>query len=108
MTEREKEIEAYLVSSIRKAGGLAWKFTSPGTRGVPDRWCVLNGQQFFVEVKRPDARKRKNEKLQEHRARQLTEQGCAVYRIGTKKAVDLLIKWLQIGHLPKPERLNTI
>lgn len=107
MTESEKEIEAYLVSSIRKAGGLAWKFTSPGTKGVPDRWCVLNGQQFFVDLKSP-VKKRKVEKLQDYRVEQLTEQGCRVYRLKTKKAVDLLIKWLQIGNLPKPERLNGI
>lgn len=105
MTEMEKDIEAYLVRKIREAGGLAWKFVSPGTRGVPDRFCVLAGHQFFVELKRPDAKRRKDEKLQEHRAKQLIEQGCSVYKIGTKAGVDLLLRWVQAGHLPKAERL---
>lgn len=102
--EQEKDIEAYLVRKIRQAGGLAWKFVSPGTRGVPDRWCILNGCQFFVELKRPDAKRRRDEKLQEYRAKQLSEQGCRVYKISTKEGVDLLIKWAVIGRLPDPER----
>lgn len=103
--ETEKNIETYLVRKVRESGGLAWKFVSPGTRGVPDRWCVLNNLQFFVEMKRPDAKKRKDEKLQEHRARQLMEQGCKVYKVSSKQGVDLLVKWARMGKLPKPERL---
>jgi hypothetical protein len=34
---REKVIENYLCEEAKKIGGLCYKFTSPGRRGVPDR-----------------------------------------------------------------------
>lgn len=108
MNEREKDIEAYLVNKVRQAGGLAWKFVSPGTRGVPDRWCVLNGRQFFVELKSPKAKRRADEKLQDHRARQLKEQGCYVYKIRSKYGADFLIRNLMAGYLPDPEGLASL
>ncbi|MDU2112388.1 MAG: VRR-NUC domain-containing protein, partial [Clostridiales bacterium] len=37
----EKEIEAYLRIRIKKLGGIAYKFTSPGNDGVPDRIVLL-------------------------------------------------------------------
>lgn len=43
---REKEIESYLRDRIRRIGGKAYKFVSPGNNGVPDRlvcltdWCA--------------------------------------------------------------------
>lgn len=104
----EKDIEAYLVRKIREAGGICWKFTSPGTRGVPDRWCVLNRLQFFVELKSPTAKKRKDEKLQEHRAKQLKEQGCYVYKINSKYGADFLIRNLMAGYLPDPKGLASL
>ena len=49
---RESEIEARLVRGIREAGGLCYKFVSPGNPGVPDRLAVLpEGQVVFVELK---------------------------------------------------------
>ena len=48
----EKEIEKYLVSEVKKQGGTAYKFVSPGHAGVPDRLCLMpNGTVFFVELK---------------------------------------------------------
>ncbi|UNT92219.1 MULTISPECIES: VRR-NUC domain-containing protein [Allobaculum] len=108
MNELERDVEQYLVRKIKDAGGLCWKFVSPGTRGVPDRWCVLAGKQFFVELKKPNARRRSDEKLQAHRAEQIKEQGLKVYRIASKPAVDLLLKWIIAGHLPKPERIEVL
>ena len=49
---RESEIEKKLVSHIKKLGGIAYKFSSPNRRSVPDRLCVMpNGRAFFVELK---------------------------------------------------------
>lgn len=48
----EKEIENRLVKEIKKMGGTAYKFTSPGNDGVPDRIvCLPNGDVIFVELK---------------------------------------------------------
>lgn len=50
---KEQKLERRLVDVITAAGGLCWKFTSPGTAGVPDRICVLDGHIVFVELKAP-------------------------------------------------------
>lgn len=50
MTERE--VEKKLVDGVRKLGGRAYKFVSPGNDGVPDRIVVLPGiSPVFVELK---------------------------------------------------------
>ena len=49
---REREIEKKLVDGIRKLGGCAYKWVSPGRDGVPDRIVVLpGGIIWFVELK---------------------------------------------------------
>ncbi len=49
---RESEIEKILVDEIRKMGGRAFKWVSPGNDGVPDRIVVLPGYPaIFVEMK---------------------------------------------------------
>lgn len=48
----EREIEKKLVNGVRKLGGRAYKFVSPGNDGVPDRIVVLPGiSPVFVELK---------------------------------------------------------
>lgn len=48
----EKEIEKILVSEVKKLGGRAYKWVSPGNDGVPDRIVVLPGRPaIFVELK---------------------------------------------------------
>lgn len=45
-------MEAKLVDAVKTAGGVCWKFTSPGTAGIPDRIVLLpSGRIAFVEVK---------------------------------------------------------
>lgn len=41
--ESEKETEKYLRDEIKKMGGAAYKFVSPGNAGVPDRLVCLPG-----------------------------------------------------------------
>lgn len=49
---REKDIEKILVSEVRKLGGRAYKWVSPGNDGVPDRIVFLPGRPpVFVELK---------------------------------------------------------
>lgn len=49
---REKEIEKKLTLEVKKRGGLAVKFVSPGFDGMPDRIVLMpEGKMAFVEVK---------------------------------------------------------
>ena len=49
---REKQTEQKLVSAVKKLGGIAPKFMSPGLDGMPDRIVLLpGGHMAFVEVK---------------------------------------------------------
>ena len=74
---REREIERKLVNAVKKQGGLCWKFTSPGTAGVPDRIILMpKGHIAFVETKAPGETMRP---LQEKRKRQLESLGFKVF-----------------------------
>lgn len=49
---REKEIERFLTDGVKKMGGRAYKWVSPGNAGVPDRIVILPGRPpIFVELK---------------------------------------------------------
>ena len=75
----EKFIEQKLVEAVKKAGGLAPKFVSPGLNGVPDRIVLFpDGHIAFVELKSPGKRMRP---LQLRRKRQLERLGFRVYCI---------------------------
>lgn len=64
---RETEIERLVVKTVENAGGIAYKFVSPGRDGVPDRLCVLpDGLVFFVETKAP-GKKPQPAQVREHR-----------------------------------------
>ncbi len=41
---REKYVEKKLIQAVRRSGGLALKFVSPGFNGVPDRLLLLPGR----------------------------------------------------------------
>ncbi len=74
---RENEIEAKLVAAVKAVGGVCWKFTSPGTVGVPDRIVLMpSGRIGFVEVKAPGKAPRP---LQKARHRLLRQLGFRVY-----------------------------
>ncbi|MBT9431653.1 VRR-NUC domain-containing protein [Candidatus Sodalis endolongispinus] len=64
--QRESSIEKHLFAEVRKAGGVAFKFISPGVRGVPDRVVLLPGGRIvFVECKAP-GEKPLPEQLRQH------------------------------------------
>lgn len=57
MRRMEKQIEEHLLNHVRRLGGVAYKFTSPATRGVADRVvCLPDGSTWFVEIKAPGGR----------------------------------------------------
>ena len=86
---REKNIETRLVAEVRRRGGLAPKFISPGLDGVPDRLILLPGGKFaFAELKAPGKTLRP---LQALRKRQLEKLGFRVFVIdGTEQIGGML------------------
>lgn len=87
---RESKIEKELVDQVKAIGGLAWKFVSPGTRGVPDRLVILpGGRTIYVELKRPGE---KPEPLQLKRHRELEARGHKVYVIDNIEEVHRFIQ----------------
>lgn len=72
----EKEIEKRLVKGIKKLGGKAYKFVSPGNAGVPDRIVILPDKQpIFIELK---AEKGKLTELQKNQLKKLVDLGQRV------------------------------
>ena len=48
----ESQLERKLFERIKKMGGMALKFISPGRAGVPDRIILMpEGKIYFVEMK---------------------------------------------------------
>lgn len=50
---KESYLENKLRLSVKKLGGIALKFVSPGVDSVPDRIVLLKGKVWFVEMKAP-------------------------------------------------------
>ncbi|MBD2782507.1 PDDEXK family nuclease [Xenorhabdus szentirmaii] len=88
MKIREDVIEKNLVSEIKKVGGIAYKFVSPGRRGVPDRIVVLpDGRVVFVECKAPGEKPRPDQLREHERLRAL---GQTVVVLDSKNVDDIL------------------
>lgn len=88
---KESDIEKYLVGRVKAAGGMAYKFVSPGRSGVPDRMvCFPGGRILFVELKAPG---RKPTPLQTRRHEELRDLGFSVWVIASMEAVDEFIEW---------------
>ena len=63
--EIEQDAEKTLREGVKKLGGRAYKFVSPGNSGVPDRIVILPDRPpVFVELKRPGEEPRKLQKVQ--------------------------------------------
>ena len=89
----EKYIEKKLVSAVKKMGGIALKFVSPGIDGMPDRIVLLPmGRMAFVECK---ATGKKMRPLQVKRKRQLEALGFLVYCIDGVEQIGGLLDEIQ-------------
>ena len=72
---RERDIEKRLVREIRKMGGEAYKWTSPGNDGVPDRIVMLpGGRLIFVELKADRGQLSPIQKVQIRRIQKLEQE----------------------------------
>ena len=91
----EREIERKLVNAVKERGGICWKFTSPGTAGVPDRIVLMpKGRIAFVETKAPGETMRP---LQEKRKRQLESLGFKVFCLDSIEDIPKLISEIEGG-----------
>lgn len=89
----EKELEEMFRDAVRKAGGCAYKFVSPGKSGVPDRLVVLPGNCIgFVELKAPGKQPRAD---QRHRQKELKRLGCYVAVLDDPEDIDRIIREIQ-------------
>ena len=90
---RERDIEKKLTQAVRKAGGLALKFVSPGLAGVPDRLVLMpKGRVCFVELKAPGQKMRP---LQRKRKEMLESLGFRVYCIDSIEKIGGVIDEIQ-------------
>lgn len=86
----ESIIEKYLVSEVRKMGGTAYKFVSPGHAGVPDRLCLMpNGILFFVELK---ATGKTTRPLQDRQIEKIRTYGQRVYIADSREKIKEILK----------------
>lgn len=85
----EVKIEQKLREKVKKLGGRAYKFVSPGQAGVPDRLIVLPGGKVgFAELKKPGGRPRKLQKMQ---IKFLQNLGCKVMVIDSEEQINKFI-----------------
>lgn len=90
---RESFIEEKLRKAVKQKGGVCWKFTSPGTAGVPDRILLMpKGRFAFVETKAPGEKLRK---LQEKRKRQLESLGFKVFCLDSLEDIPKVINEIE-------------
>ena len=92
---RESSVETNICAAVKSRGGVAWKWVSPGRRGVPDRICIFpKGIIIFVELKRPGLKDGRSEQ-QKKVFRILQKLGCNVWRIDSGE--DFVKRLSEVG-----------
>lgn len=87
---RESTLERRLVREVKRIGGLAPKWVSPGNSGVPDRLVILpDGLTVYVEMKAPG---KPLQSLQESWKRKLLKRGHRHYKIDSNEDIDRFIR----------------
>nr|WP_270471885.1 VRR-NUC domain-containing protein [Hungatella hathewayi] len=85
----EKDIEKILVNEVKKLGGRAYKWVSPGNDGVPDRIVILPGMRpVFVELKTEKGQLSALQKVQIKRLQELGQEVEVLY--GLQQVRDFL------------------
>lgn len=93
----EKDIEKKLAKAVSDQGGIAYKFTSPGRRGVPDRLIVFNDKIAFVELKTSTGRL---SALQVYELDRLTYKGQRCYVLNDPENIGPLIDDIRADAFP--------
>jgi len=89
--QKEHHIEAHLVKKIKELDGIAYKFTSPQRRSVPDRLCVLpGGYVLFIECKRPGEEPTEAQYREQDRLKELDQW---VYWVSTTDEIDKIFNF---------------
>jgi hypothetical protein len=77
---KEAEIEKILVHEMKKLGGIAYKWVSPGNDGVPDRIVIFPDRKpVFVELKTDKGRLTALQKVQIRRLEKLGQEVTVIY-----------------------------
>lgn len=85
----ENLIERRLRLGVRALGGKAYKFSSPGNNGVPDRIVLIKGRCYFVELKRPG---QDLEPRQRAVKKDFAKLGFEVYKLNSVDEVDKFLE----------------
>lgn len=97
LTVTEKQVEAYLRDEVKKRGGIAYKWVSPGRHGVPDRIVVMpENKIIFMEVKSDKGVMTDNQIREMER---LLKLGCRYFTVYGKTDVDFLLQLIDNGKI---------
>lgn len=86
---RERQVETYLKSSVKRIGGLTRKYVSPGYAGVPDRLVFYKGKIFLVELKTQGGLL---SAVQHVEIKRMAQVGVPVIVLSSKAEVDKFMK----------------
>lgn len=100
---KEREIERVLVEEVKRLGGRAYKWVSPGNSGVPDRIVILpNTRPIFVELKTDTGRL---SPLQENQIDRLKKLGQWVEVVKGIQGVKMFFQ--DLGYMDTASRIAT-
>ena len=92
----EKEIEFYFKWAVLSLGGKTYKFRSINQRGVSDQIaCLPDGSTWFVELKAPNGRLSKLQKLFANEIKSLRQKYVCLWE---KEQID---EWLETQRLSR-------
>jgi len=99
---KESELERVFVNEVRRLGGEAFKWVSPGNNGVPDRIVMLpTGEIYFIELKAWEGTLRPVQEKMLERIRALGQEAAVI------RGEDELIVFFEIiGRAETAKRLR--